>query len=370
MEAYLSINDKRDENNLDNYLGKNLRIYPRLYCREERQFAALLYSAFIEKRRMKGETACYINKIVGDCLGVTVNECETLVIENVYFEATLMRDFFEKDRDGFNRKLLEFCLGWLTGKDGLPDTCKLHDDKGTTIQKLLKDLQDNSGMPRNFGQSEVKATIAWKYRNILEELANEIKSGKNSINDKTEQGAKEKACLDIARMMMNATPDILVIYTKDGKTYAKALECKYLSDEGRYKDVAGAEYPMQLFIQECIMGFCFGNNEKLDQTDGEERMDIIPKFPERSKIWGDKKSLWENICKNVYKGVLNANAAGKSGNIINTGVDMIRFETDENREQNNKKKEKSKEEKTKQEIIIQVSDLMDVYSGRRFCEKN
>lgn len=47
-------------------------------------------------------------------------ECgEDVTIEDVYFEATVMRDFFQGDHAGkktFNRKLLKFCMGELTGK--------------------------------------------------------------------------------------------------------------------------------------------------------------------------------------------------------------------------------------------------------------
>lgn len=71
----------------------------------------------------------------------------------------------------------------------------------------------------------------------------------------------EKACLDIARMMMNATPDLLVIYRIGGERYAKALECKYQSGQGTYEDVVGVGIKMQYFIQECVMSFLFGKND-------------------------------------------------------------------------------------------------------------
>ena len=80
MKAYFD-----EGNRLENYLQKGT-----LYCREERQFAALLYSEFLKKRE-KGKMPAdqKTEEIVKACLG-----SNDIIIEDVYFEATLMRDFF------------------------------------------------------------------------------------------------------------------------------------------------------------------------------------------------------------------------------------------------------------------------------------
>ena len=56
-----------------------------------------------------------------------------------------------------------------------------------------------------------------------------------TVDDLFFKEIREKSCLDIASMMMNATPDIVVIYGYEGaedRKYAKVLECKYKSKEG------------------------------------------------------------------------------------------------------------------------------------------
>lgn len=370
MKAYLDYIDNESENNLSktnlkNYLRvdngipvipycNNIPIIP--YCREERQFAALLYSIFLAEKKKK-----HINDaIVKKCLGVE-NKCEHFVITDVYFEATLMRDYFAicktpDEKIYFNEELLKYCL--------------VKEDS----DKVISELKKENCLTRNLGQKEAKSNIKKVINKLCPDLENKLKVA--IVKSKTVDDSllfkhiREKSCLDIASMMMNATPDILVIY-KDEKEniYAKALECKYTSDEGRYHDVAGAEYPMQLFIQECIMGFCFGVKEKRNASDGHQEIDAhIPQFPENSKIWKDKKELWEDICQKVYKDILNNNDR-MCKQVINTGVELIRFETEINRTENDKKKklyedeEKcSKNKKVAKEIFIRVEDLMQVYS--------
>lgn len=76
MKAYFD-----EGNRLENYLQEGT-----LYCREERQFAALLYSVFLKKRE-KGKMPAdqKTEEIVKACLG-----SNDIIIEDVYFEATLM----------------------------------------------------------------------------------------------------------------------------------------------------------------------------------------------------------------------------------------------------------------------------------------
>lgn len=86
-----------DSDKLSDYLGE------KLFCREERQYAALLYSLFLKKMR---------NEKIGEEAEVFIRRClecgEDVAVEDVYFEATIMRDFFRGDHAGkktFNRKL-------------------------------------------------------------------------------------------------------------------------------------------------------------------------------------------------------------------------------------------------------------------------
>ena len=333
MKAYLSINDKKDVNNLSNYLGG------KLFCREERQFAVFLYNVFWSKRNIQINTAD--EPIVKRCL--KIHDDSEIIINNVFFEATLMRDYFEEDRknnkrdcvekeetDSFNEKLLDFCLEWLATDNRLKK--EQRESVKEFKQELIKEMQDN---PRNLGQKTAEEAMPSGFNNFPKELADAIKkviknNGKHSSIDKeTILKAKMKACVDIARMMMNATPDIMVIYTKDEKKYAKALECKYLSDEGTYKDVAGVECKMQRFIQECVMHFLFGRREKFDESSEE----YYPKRPDKGNVWGDgsedvKKELWNDIFLDVYEHLLQQES--KHQGVINAGVEIVRFLSQKN----------------------------------------
>ena len=294
-------------------------------CREERQYAAMLFYIFMSEKGKKNGTQ---NDIIKRCLKLD-DSTTSVIIEEVYFEATLMRDFFEADRSKFNKQLLEYCLGWLyPEKDG-------KNSEFEEIKKKWMEAFSIKNSSRNLGQSKSKKKIKEKF-NLNSEIVRD-RINQNKISDESEEfkkfvkQIKEKACLDIAGMMMNATPDILVVYrvgtSKSEKRYVKALECKYLSGEGDYEDVAGVGCKMQFFIQECIMHFCFGNTEKVD--DRGDRYVRFPSFhPSPNKgFWGENQrtlDLWRETCDRVYHGILNQDL--KSQDFFNEGVEVIQFE--------------------------------------------
>ena len=82
MKAYFD-----EKSRLEDYLQEG-----KPYCREERQFATLLYSVFLKKRE-KGKMPAdqKTEEIVKACLG-----SNDIIIEDVYFEVTLMRDLDRK----------------------------------------------------------------------------------------------------------------------------------------------------------------------------------------------------------------------------------------------------------------------------------
>lgn len=137
MKAYLN------EKKLEDYLGR------KLVCREERQFALFLYLAFLEKK--KGSSDPWITKRVKSCL----EEEHDPIIEEVYYEATLMRDYFAGCKKGsgsgaeeFNRGLLHFCLDFLPcGKE--------------RADKCIEELTENCGgrMDCHLGMKKVKDAI-------------------------------------------------------------------------------------------------------------------------------------------------------------------------------------------------------------------
>lgn len=373
MEAYLSY-DK-----LTKYLGSDL------YCKEELQFALYLYNLFLRKKDLKDNNdeinidktnIDKINNVVKECLGIGDDKVKNIVIEDVFFEAALMRDYFahnDKKKEEFNRKLLKFCLnGLISDAENSEKEEKLINER---IDKIINELKiknkkTKTDSSRNLGQTEAKKKIntleeyskypdtlktflGWDIQNKTEEEKRQDIATNEKIRQYIEnkeeiiQQAKEKTCLSIASMMMNATPDILVIYkyTNDpDNIYVKALECKYTSGENSYKDVAGVKYPMQIFIQECIMHFLFGKRKKLEGEDEKEETEKnYIKFPKNS-IWKNKELLWEEICESVFKNILMQKS--DNNEFINTGVEMIKF--------------KRKEGKNNDSASIQINDEVNI----------
>jgi len=189
-----------------------------------------------------------------------------------------------------------------------------------------------------------KKKIRRKYSE-LETVKGEIEAGNIKDGDEKIRLIKERVCLDIAGMMMNATPDLLIVYEYEaneksgnasrGNTHVKALECKYLSGEGTYKDMVDVEYKMQFFIQKGIMQFCFGKGEK----------DIIPPSCPSSQIWKKNKELWEKTYGKVYKKIFTQDWQSKD--LSNAGVEIIQF-----------KKEPDEKNVTDDSVPICIDELM------------
>ena len=192
-------------------------------CREERQYAALLYAILL--RAMHGNST--ENEIVEKLLGEKFDR-----IDRVFFEATLMRDYFEngytknknrrintenrrKHKSEFNKKLIENCFDEKSSK---------------AIVDKMSAVTDN-GEVFNLGSNS----------KLLAKLRSEY------IADETVFRSFSRA-----RYMMNAKPDIMVIFTFQDKVYAKSLECKYISSESNYENGDS-----QTFIQNEIMRFLF-----------------------------------------------------------------------------------------------------------------
>lgn len=186
-------------------MGKDMLNSYWKYCREERQFAVFLYNVFWENRNKEITTLDSDHKkVIRECL--YLDENSEFTIEDVYFEATLMRDYFAicLDKTDFNKKLLAFCFGWWNFSTN---------SMKSTIEQLVDEIIDelnevdtsHTFCTRNLGQKEAKKAISdiyTKYLKILKE--------KKEVNNEIIEGMQKKASLEIARMMMNATPDIHV----------------------------------------------------------------------------------------------------------------------------------------------------------------
>lgn len=229
---------------IDNYVKDNLSI-----CREERQYA--LYLSNVLRYYGKNPSGKPANRIGNDvevkkifiACGFKENELDNVVIENVFYEATFMRDFFERNRrinlskpskkedvclqktfkrssyvikdkeKSFNRKLLCFC--W---------------------EKIGQSKKGNEGIDLNNLDGDIK----------------EYNYGRNEIPDKFQ------AIKKLVQAMMNSKPDLAVIYHYGENAEKKKLlflECKFESSEDKTDGDNGEKYTqrkMQGYIAEFL----------------------------------------------------------------------------------------------------------------------
>lgn len=222
-------------------------------CREERQYAALLYFVFL--RVMNNIGTDEENSIVNSILK------EYTKIHHVYFEASLMRDYFSDIKKSrlssiqFNKLLLTFCDVDISDKDI---------------------ISDSLGSPSQ------------KWRKIEQNYIKDENSRRNFL---------------IARYMMRAKPDLMVIYENNNMKYSKIIECKYTQKEGMYKDIYGKRTIPQKYIQKRIQDFLFYmltvkyfEKEKTEiiKTSGVTEVDFENKNnPDPDSVFIDKTQLIE-----------------------------------------------------------------------------
>lgn len=163
-------------------------------CREERQYALFLYNILKKYRSLdscEGEKKVEITEIFKAC-----RIPQEAKIENVFYEATFMRDFFEQNRKCF-----------FNGKsDGILDENKDHSFNCKLVDYISSGKKKYSGKEYNLGRNAIECD---------------------------ELSEKEKY---IIRCMMNAKPDLAVVYRVDNlKKKLLFLECKFESAEAPYE---------------------------------------------------------------------------------------------------------------------------------------
>ena len=223
---------------IDNYISDKFSI-----CREERQYALYLsnvlryYGKNPNKKGANDNSKPYnrirdnekIMKIFIAC-GFNEKELENIVIENVFYEATFMRDIFEwnrqkyfksnkkltedNKRNSFSLRLLEYC--W---------TQYLKQDRLNIDVSVMKENNYGARNEIPFLTEEVKGKLT------EERFISLLKVLKGPAKEQILRDIKYKA---IVRAMMNAKPDLAVIYEDMGKRKLLFLECKYLSKEDDY----------------------------------------------------------------------------------------------------------------------------------------
>ena len=150
-------------------------------CREERQYAHILAQLLWHDRDYRQGLLPE-----ADCI------CD------IFYEVSIMRDYWHCQRERFNRALTQFVIRELGG--------------------AIDVSSDHPGAHANF----------WSHGHPL------------------------------ARWMMNAKPDLAIVYQAKGKAEARTLafiECKYQSREATYFDKASGYTKRQSAIQRCILDF-------------------------------------------------------------------------------------------------------------------
>lgn len=198
------------------------------FCREERQYALLLYNClcFGDKEVIEG--------ILGD--GVQV--------EKVFYEATLMRDLFCADR---KVRLLDYdenqCMHQLEESDKeVAKRLNKLDARGDYVKNAESDC---SYRGETFNEKLVYFLLnkyEEKYGKLADVQCNFFVNrnlGTNNFSSvkKEEIPNPYVRIAKVAKTMMNAKPDIAVFYRNNGRNKLVFLECKYCSGESAYEAV-------------------------------------------------------------------------------------------------------------------------------------
>ena len=218
-------------NYLNNYFGNENGDNP--VCREERQYALFLYNkllGMVDKQYKEievdkdKEIFCKIFGFEDD----ETAEKSNIVIKNVYYEVTFMRDFFYKEKNNsssdFNKNLFEYVLEKFKGENNcLSHLFKINEN--TSVLEIIES-QHITVFPKeaynNYNNVE-------KYKVICD-----INYGSNA-KDGEKTNILPCFIRKFMRSMMNSKPDIGIIFEKQDKKYLKFIECKYLSPEGYVK---------------------------------------------------------------------------------------------------------------------------------------
>lgn len=210
-------------------------------CREERQYALYLsnvlryYGKHTQKFQENAGTQAIFNSIFE-----TWKPDENHTIEYVFYEATFMRDIFDANRRKYLEKLqmIDNSTNWSWKEDFL---------------KEISVKEDNCSISFNFNL----LAYCWeKYINNdieqFEHIFKKMIDDKGKFEEKNYGGRNEIPLLSYltmnesifkvtVRAMMNAKPDLAVIYKENGIRYLLFIECKYCSGEDCYNVYEGKE---------------------------------------------------------------------------------------------------------------------------------
>lgn len=249
--------EKKYECSIENYICDNYSI-----CREERQYAVFLYNILKyygkpERRNNKDN----VKKIFEACgLG------DTETITQVFYEATFMRDFFER-----NRRL-------VLGKDHdnlmlqstfSPSSCKIDDpDKSKSFNhSLVKYVYDHYG----------------EYASPNDDIPYPDKEHHLGHLKLPPKGSEKYERFSTIKYMMNAKPDIAIIYenTKH-ELFLLFLECKFGSGVDLY-DNGQTQLQIQWMIADFLCNHYLKDKKiKVDTKMEDNKKSCLVQFARKS----------------------------------------------------------------------------------------
>lgn len=233
-------------------------------CREERQYAVFLYNILRKygkkqaREELAGEERDTILKILEAC-GIEADDD----IEYVFYEATFMRDFFERERrysaarkydsNKVGAKLLQKTYAndtkWENIGDDAAEKCFNYQ-----LIRYVHEHDEDYGQHQSQHQARHQNKMDENLKAILRyNLGHTPIPGRPQIegarlNDREKEKIKD---------MMNAKPDIAVIYRggsdedDEEKNYLLFIECKFES----YEDSYDGENLSQCSVQYDVAGF-------------------------------------------------------------------------------------------------------------------
>lgn len=240
-------------NNIDNYVNGKYSI-----CREERQYALYLSNVL----RYYGNPA----KRLGNDKGVEKifeacgfkEDLENIVIENVYYEVTFMRDFFERNRRinlSDPERTKKVCLQ----KSFTPSSYFIKNKDSSFNRNLLSFCWEKFKKPKT-------KEIDFKNAAVIE-----VNFGQNEIPD-----SRFKAIRNLIRAMMNSKPDLAVIYHVNNARHLLFIECKFDSSEDKITgDIVNDNYSqtkIQGYIAEFLCRYYFTNISISEMWSEEENL--------------------------------------------------------------------------------------------------
>jgi len=211
-----NLNSEKYSCSIEHYIEGDYSI-----CREERQYAVFLYNILCKYQNPENRTGD-ISELFTVC-GVP----KEAIIKHVFYEASLMRDFFERNR----RIVLGKKEDVLLNKSFSPSMLKVEGEKSFN-EKLIQYIEELSDT-KDICKQEPLVT-----ETDCSRLYEEVNLGQNNVELSAfgVSGTEQEQIKTYAAYMMNVKQDIAVVYEKKGKKYLLFLECKFESGESTYKN--------------------------------------------------------------------------------------------------------------------------------------